>query len=63
MLDELVGGSFKRKHVQCLSEIYINPSFGSELERRFLPALKALGGQMDIDKSPDSYRAEGGRGD
>lgn len=48
MLDELVEGSFQRKQVQCLSEIYINPSFGSELERRFLPALKALGGQMDL---------------
>jgi DEAD/DEAH box helicase domain-containing protein len=37
--------------VKCLSEIYINPDFGSELERRFLPALKALGGQLDSDDS------------
>jgi DEAD/DEAH box helicase domain-containing protein len=44
-----VEGRFKRKQVPCLSEIYINPSFGSELERRFLPSLKALGGQMDLD--------------
>jgi len=51
MLDELVEGSFKRKPVPCLSEITINPSFGSELERRFLPALKALGGQMDLDEA------------
>lgn len=46
MLDELVQGNFSRQQVPCLSEIYINPSFGSELERRFLPALKALGGQF-----------------
>ena len=51
MLDALVEGSFQRKPVKCLSEIYINPDFGSELERRFLPALKALGGQLDIDNS------------
>ena len=49
MLDELVEGNFERKQVKCLSEIYINPAFGSELERRFLPALKALGGQFDAD--------------
>ncbi|MBK5938332.1 DEAD/DEAH box helicase [Halochromatium roseum] len=47
MLDELVEGRFERKQVKCLSELYINPAFGSELERRFLPALKALGGQFD----------------
>ncbi|MCP4282976.1 MAG: DUF1998 domain-containing protein, partial [Gammaproteobacteria bacterium] len=47
MLDELVEGDFNRKQVAGLSEIYINPDFGSELERRFLPALKALGGQLD----------------
>ena len=51
MLDALVEGSFQRKQVKCLSEIYINPDFGSELERRFLPALKALGGQLDSDNS------------
>ena len=49
MLDALVDGSFRRKPVKCLSEIYVNPDFGSELERRFLPALKALGGQLDSD--------------
>ena len=47
MLDALVEGDFERKQVKCLSEIEINPAFGSELERRFLPALKALGGQFD----------------
>ncbi|NEX22948.1 DEAD/DEAH box helicase [Thiorhodococcus mannitoliphagus] len=51
MLDELVQGEFQRKEVKCLSEIYINPSFGSELERRFLPGLKALGGQLDTDNA------------
>ncbi|MET0076403.1 MAG: DEAD/DEAH box helicase [Candidatus Thiodiazotropha lotti] len=47
MLNELVEGDFSRTKVAGLSEIYINPDFGSELERRFLPALKALGGQLD----------------
>ncbi len=47
ILDELVEGRFERKQFKCLSELYINPAFGSELERRFLPALKALGGQFD----------------
>ncbi|BCG47908.1 Helicase, C-terminal:Type III restriction enzyme, res subunit:DEAD/DEAH box helicase, N-terminal [Citrifermentans bremense] len=47
MLQELVEGNFTRKKVAGLSEIYINPDFGSELERRFLPALKALGGQLN----------------
>jgi DEAD/DEAH box helicase domain-containing protein len=47
MLDALVEGEFERKPVKCLSEIEIDPSFGSELERRFLPALRQLGGQMD----------------
>ena len=51
MLDALVEGNFQRKQVKCLSEIYINPDFGSELERRFLPALKALGGQLDADNA------------
>ncbi len=51
LLEALVEGSFQRKPVKCLSEIYINPDFGSELERRFLPALKALGGQLDSDHS------------
>jgi len=49
MLDELVEGKFNRKQVVGLSEIYVNPDFGSELERRFLPALKALGGQLDAN--------------
>jgi DEAD/DEAH box helicase domain-containing protein len=47
MLDELVEGDFKREQVAGLSELLINSDFGSELERRFLPALKALGGQLD----------------
>ncbi|WPL17976.1 ATP-dependent helicase [Thiorhodovibrio winogradskyi] len=47
MLEELVTGDFARKAVKCLSEIEIHSSFGSELERRFLPALKTLGGQQD----------------
>jgi DEAD/DEAH box helicase domain-containing protein len=51
ILDELVQGDFKREQVDCLSEIYINPAFGSELERRFLPAIKALGGHLDLDNS------------
>ncbi|WP_295608829.1 DEAD/DEAH box helicase [uncultured Lamprocystis sp.] len=51
MLDALVADSFQRKRVKYLSEIYINPDFRSELERRFLPALKALGGQSDSDSS------------
>ena len=52
LLDALVAGDFKRRQVHCLSEIYINPDFGSELERRFLPALKALGGQIAADGNP-----------
>jgi DEAD/DEAH box helicase domain-containing protein len=51
MLDALVEGNFERKQVKCLSGIYINSDFGSELERRFLPALKALGGHLDSDNS------------
>ncbi|MFB1486561.1 MULTISPECIES: DEAD/DEAH box helicase [unclassified Thiocapsa] len=51
MLDELVQGDFKRTQVPCLSEININPAFGSELERRFLPAIKALSGHLDSDNS------------
>ncbi len=51
ILHELVEGRFQRKAVKCLSDIEINPDFGSELERRFLPALKALGGQFDADSS------------
>lgn len=47
MLRELVEGNFKRRQVAGLSEIYIKPDFGSELERRFLPALTALGGQLN----------------
>jgi DEAD/DEAH box helicase domain-containing protein len=47
MLAELVTGDFARKAVKCLSDIEIHSSFGSELERRFLPALKTLGGQQD----------------
>jgi DEAD/DEAH box helicase domain-containing protein len=50
MLDALVEGEFERKPVKCLSEIEIDPSFGSELERRFLPALRQLGGQMDGER-------------
>lgn len=51
ILHELVEGHFQRKPVKCLSELDINPDFGSELERRFLPALKVLGGQFDADSS------------
>lgn len=51
LLEALVDGEFKRSRVNSLSELYINPDFGSELERRFLPALKALGGQFDPDGS------------
>ncbi|MER2625327.1 MAG: DEAD/DEAH box helicase [Accumulibacter sp.] len=51
ILSELVEGRFQRKPVKCLSEIDINPDFGSELERRFLPAFKLLGGQLDADGS------------
>ncbi|NEV64392.1 DEAD/DEAH box helicase [Thiorhodococcus minor] len=51
MLDELVQGDFQRKEVKCLSELEINSSFGSELERRFLPGLKALSGQLDTDNA------------
>jgi DEAD/DEAH box helicase domain-containing protein len=51
MLDELVEGKFNRKQVPCLSEIYVHPSFGSELERRSLPALKALDGQLDANNT------------
>ena len=47
MLRELVEGNFRRTRVPGLSEIYVNPAFGSELERRFLPALQALGGRME----------------
>ena len=51
LLKALVDGDFERSRVNSLSELYINPDFGSELERRFLPALKALGGELDADGS------------
>ena len=45
VLNVLIDDDFERSRVNCLSEIYVSQSFGSELERRFLPSLQALGGQ------------------
>ena len=46
ILNVLIDDDFKRSRVNCLFEIYVRQSFGSELERRFLPSLRALGGQV-----------------
>ncbi|MEC8849772.1 MAG: DEAD/DEAH box helicase [Pseudomonadota bacterium] len=49
VLDELVNGGFERTEIQTIGEIFVNPAFGSELERRFLMALPRLSGVQDLN--------------
>ncbi len=45
ILEQLVGGLDQLERVSSISDIYINPNFDSELEAKFIEALRRLSGQ------------------